>query len=79
MNDRITVAICTLNRSIELCVMLSSLSQQTFKDWDLVIVDESPEYVLSYMNAHIENIALSDEPLPNTFAASDMDMKVEVT
>ena len=41
MNKRITVAIATYNRSIQLSNLLVSLLGQTYNNWDLVIVDES--------------------------------------
>lgn len=38
---RISVHIATLNRPNNLAVLLSSFLRQTFKDWDLIIVDDS--------------------------------------
>ena len=38
---RITLHVCTRNRPTELALLLQSLRTQTFKNWDLVIIDES--------------------------------------
>ena len=41
MNGRLSVHVCTYNRVGEFGMLLSSLRFQTFKDWDLVIIDQS--------------------------------------
>jgi len=47
-------------------------------DNDYVYVKESPEYIMSCMNADIVNAEVEDSmPLPDTFETSQMDMKVE--
>ena len=45
---RITVSIASRNRCGELYGMLSSLYQQDFQDWDLIIVDESENPSMNY-------------------------------
>ena len=45
---RITCQICSRNRCGELYGMLSSLYVQDFKDWDLIIVDESEIPSMNY-------------------------------
>lgn len=41
INPRCDVVLSTKDRHSELCILLTSLLHQTFKDWDLIIVDDS--------------------------------------
>lgn len=41
MRPRVTINLCTYNRTGEAFGLLTSLQMQTYKDWDLVIVDDS--------------------------------------
>lgn len=46
MNKRISIHIATKDRHSELALLLQSLRTQTFKNWDLVILDESQTSIM---------------------------------
>lgn len=46
--NRITVHIITKDRPAEIAMLLESLRHQSFKDWDLIIVDESKTPIVNY-------------------------------
>lgn len=46
--DRITVHICTYNRPAEIGMLLQSLREQTFQEWDLIIIDQSDTPIANY-------------------------------
>jgi GT2 family glycosyltransferase len=41
--DRLQVEVCTYKRGGELAMLLESLLNQTYKDWDLIVVDDQKE------------------------------------
>lgn len=56
---RVSVHICAKDRSAELAQLLTSLKMQSFKDWDLVIVDGSqpnPLHVFKFVRDAITRI-----------------------
>jgi GT2 family glycosyltransferase len=46
MTERVEISICTKDRASELYALLVSLRTQTYREWDLVIVDSSQPYPL---------------------------------
>jgi len=46
--NRLTLHICTMNRPAELYGLLVSLREQVFKQWDLILVDQSNPAISSY-------------------------------
>jgi len=49
---RISIHVCTKDRPHELSLLLQSLRQQTFKNWDLVILDECQQPITSSFVTH---------------------------
>jgi glycosyltransferase involved in cell wall biosynthesis len=41
MNKRITVHVCTKDRHSEIALLLQSLRTQTYKEWDLILLDDA--------------------------------------
>jgi len=59
--DRLQIEICTYKRGGELALLLESLRRQTYKDWDLIIVDgqkENPVRNQKYINDLILKIKM---------------------
>lgn len=48
MNPKISINICTKDRVTELTLLLQSLRNQTYKDFDIIIVDESQTPLFNY-------------------------------
>lgn len=55
--DRLQVEICTYKRAGELAMLLASLWHQTYKDWDLILVDGNREEPI--INQHYINGTLT--------------------
>lgn len=45
---RVSVHVATCDRPTELSILLNSLRNQTFKDWDLIIVDEGSQSINNF-------------------------------
>jgi GT2 family glycosyltransferase len=43
---RIGVEVVTFNRPLDFCMLLTSLYNQSFKDWDLIVVDSSTQPIV---------------------------------
>lgn len=54
MSHRVTIQICTRDRHSEVACLLVSLRNQTFKKWDLVLLDESSQP----LNTHVPSMFL---------------------
>lgn len=56
MNQRVSIHIATKDRHSEIACLLTSLRNQTYQDWDLVLVDESEAPLMTHVpTTHLLN------------------------
>lgn len=68
MNVEISLIMATVNRKIEVKKMLNSLSKQTYKNFEVIIVDQNKENILeeiinSFNNLNIKHIRIDKKGL----------------